>query len=56
VGHTGEQDAHVNPFFILRYEGRFPIDNPLYHNQSTEFPAFWQERNLIEGEDVPDWS
>ena len=55
VGHTNATDAHVNPFFIVRYEGRFPIPSPKYYNSSDEFPAFMQEQNLKEGEDVPEW-
>ncbi|GAC1468039.1 MAG: hypothetical protein PVS3B3_30790 [Ktedonobacteraceae bacterium] len=56
VGYTTPEDAHVNPFFIVRYEGRFPIDNPLYYNESTDFPAFMEGHNLLEGEDVPEWT
>ncbi len=57
VGHTGPDDAHVNPFFIIRYEGRLFL--PPFVN-TPDFPAILASVEgslaLVEGKDVPEWS
>ena len=46
VGHTSEQDAHVNPFFVVRYEGATPYP-PKFYNMSQKFPALQEDFNLL---------